>query len=87
MSVKKSRPSDGAALPEVIAATETTLPRLPYLARGDDLPSAVDLAIRRHIDAIADLLRPRCSKCAHPLTAPTSISRGVGPICDKTVAR
>lgn len=83
MRVKKSRPSDGAALPEVIAATEATLPRLPFLARGDDLPSAVDLAIRRHIEAIGDLLRPRCGKCSHPLSAPESISRGVGPICDK----
>lgn len=83
MRVKKSRPSTGAALPEVIAATETTIPRRSRLARGDDLPSGVDLAIRRHVEAIADLLRPRCSKCSHPLTAPQSIRRGTGPVCDK----
>lgn len=49
------------------------------------LPADIDLAIRRHIEAIADLLRPRCSRCSHPLTAPESIRLGMGPDCRRLV--
>ncbi len=83
MSAKESRPGISARTAPTAPPLESAhiLSRVHALA--DDLPSGVDLAIRRHIDAIGDLLRPRCSKCSHPLTAPKSIRRGTGPVCDK----
>jgi hypothetical protein len=40
-----------------------------------------DLAIRRHLEAILALLRPRCTRCLRPISAPASIRLGMGPKC------
>ena len=48
---------------------------------GDLLPSNVDLQVRRLVEQILNLLRPRCSRCSRPLSAPESVRRGLGPDC------
>ena len=68
MSPRESRPT-GAA------------PEIPAKASTDMITVPTDLAIRRHLEAILELLRPRCTRCLHPISAPTSIRLGMGPKC------
>lgn len=34
---------------------------------------------------IIALLGPRCHRCKHPLSAPLSVRRGLGPVCHREV--
>ncbi len=45
------------------------------------LPAFTELQIRRHGDAILDVLGPRCRRCHYPLHAPESVRLGIGPKC------
>ena len=82
------RPAGAAS--GLIAASRSIVTEIgdtAHKASRMDLPSGVDLAIRRHVEAVLDLLRPRCDRCSRPLSDPVSVARGLGHVCASRAVR